>query len=194
MDVTSLDQARALVLNADFRPLRIAPVSTYSWQDAVSAALSDRVNVLAEYDLEVHAQEFSMRVPSVISLRDYVDLDRPAAVTRQNMYAYYGPFCAFCGDRFSTSELTIDHVIPKSRFSIEKRHEANHPENLVLACVSCNGRKGARTPQEARMRLRITPRQPTIAEINAKAMQFLKKDVMPKNWLDWLYWTVELES
>lgn len=194
MEPATLDEAKALILNADFRPLRVMPLSTLSWQDAVTARMADRVIVLAEHAIEVRSRSLSVRVPSVVALRDYVSLDRPAALTRQNLFAYLGPFCAFCEKRFSTRELTIDHVIPRSRFSAHRRHEANRADNLVLACVSCNGRKGARTPQEAGMPLHVTPRQPTVAEINHRAMRFLREEVVPKTWLDWIYWTVEIEG
>lgn len=192
MDVQSLDQARALILNADFRPLGLNPVSTLSWQDAILAKLADRVTVLDEYEVTVRSNTLELRVPSVVALRDYVDLSRPAALTRQNLHAFHGPNCAYCAKRFPIRELTIDHVIPKSRFKGARIHEANRFENLVLACVDCNQRKGARTPEEARMKLLATLRHPTVAEINARASRFLCRDIMPKSWLDYIYWTTDL--
>lgn len=189
----TLEKTRTLVLNADFRPLRVHPISTFSWQEAVTAVMMDRVTVLANYDLYVRARQITVPVPSVIALKSYVRLDRPAALTRQNLYALYGPNCAYCGGHFSTKELTLDHVIPKSRYPVARRHEANNFENLALACVSCNGFKGGRTPKEAGMTLRVKLRRPTVAEINREAMRFLNLEIMPKSWLDFLYWTSELE-
>ena len=66
----------ALVLNADFRPLSYFPLSVWSWQDAVKAVFLDRVNIVSEYDDEVHSPSFSMRLPSVIALKQYVPLSR----------------------------------------------------------------------------------------------------------------------
>ena len=57
----------ALVLNADFRPLSYFPLSVWSWQDAVKAVFLDRVNIVSEYDDEVHSPSFSIRLPSVAS-------------------------------------------------------------------------------------------------------------------------------
>lgn len=193
MTALALEHTRALVLNADFRPLGMHPISTFSWQEAVLARMADRVTVLDEYDLTVRSERIEIRVPSVVALRDYVNLNRPAALTRQNLHAFHGPNCAYCGEIFPTRELTIDHVVPKSRFKGERIHQSNSFENLVLACVACNQKKGARTPQEARMRLRVELRHPTVAEINARAARFLKTDAMPKSWLDYLYWTSDLE-
>ena len=62
----------ALVLNADFRPLSYYPLSLWSWQDTVKAVFLDRVNIVSEYDRAVHSVNFEMRLPSVVSLKQYV--------------------------------------------------------------------------------------------------------------------------
>ena len=62
----------ALVLNADFRPLSYFPLSLWCWQDAVKAVFLDRVSVLSEYEREVRSPSLSMRLPSVIALKDYI--------------------------------------------------------------------------------------------------------------------------
>ena len=61
----------ALVLNTDFRPLSYFPLSLWSWQKAISAVFMRRVNVVDEYETAVHSPSFEMRLPSVISLKDY---------------------------------------------------------------------------------------------------------------------------
>ena len=66
----------ALVLNADFRPLSYFPLSTWSWQDTVKAVFMDRVNVVSEYEHQVHSPSFAMQLPSVIALRKYVPLQK----------------------------------------------------------------------------------------------------------------------
>ena len=65
-----------LVLNADFRPLSYFPLSIWSWQDAVKAVFLDRVSVLNEYETEVHSPTLSMRLPSVIALKEYIPAAR----------------------------------------------------------------------------------------------------------------------
>ena len=60
----------ALVLNADFRPLSYFPLSLLTWQEAVKAVLTGRVNVISEYDQVVRSPSFELRLPSVISLKE----------------------------------------------------------------------------------------------------------------------------
>ena len=71
-DVTvavSPDGLPALVLNADYRPLSYYPLSLWSWQDAIKAVFLDRVNIVAEYEHAVSSPTFSMKLPSVVSLK-----------------------------------------------------------------------------------------------------------------------------
>jgi CRISPR/Cas system Type II protein with McrA/HNH and RuvC-like nuclease domain len=58
--------------------------------------------------------------------------------------------CQYCGERKQPAELTLDHIFPRSRGG------ENTPVNIVAACLSCNNRKGNRTPEEARMPLLTT--------------------------------------
>ena len=76
----------ALVLNADFRPLSYFPLSLLAWQDAVKAVVTDRVNVISEYEKIVHSPSFKLRLPSVISLKEYVPQSRKPAFTRFDLY------------------------------------------------------------------------------------------------------------
>ena len=62
----------ALVLNADFRPLSYYPLSLYSWQDAIKSVFLRRVSIIETYDQEVHSPNLSIKLPSVIALKDYV--------------------------------------------------------------------------------------------------------------------------
>ena len=76
----------ALVLNADFRPLSYFPLSLWPWQETIKAVFLERVNIVSEYDLEVHSPSMQMRLPSVISLKEYVPTKRTAAFTRFNVF------------------------------------------------------------------------------------------------------------
>ena len=64
----------ALVLNAEFRPLSYFPLSVWSWQDAVKASVLERVNIVAVYDRCVRSPSTVIRLPSVISLKEYMRL------------------------------------------------------------------------------------------------------------------------
>ncbi|MDX1401020.1 MAG: HNH endonuclease, partial [Kiloniellales bacterium] len=105
----------ALVLNADFRPLSYFPLSLWSWQDSVKAVFLDRVNVVDEYDQLVHSPTTEFRLPSVISLKEYVSLERWPAFTRFNVFLRDSFRCQYCGDGFAAEDLTFDHVVPRSR-------------------------------------------------------------------------------
>ena len=87
----------ALVLNADYRPLSYYPLSLWSWQDAIKAVFLDRVNIIAEYDHAVCSPSFTMRVPSVVSLKTYVQPTRNPAFTRFNVFLRDKFQCQYCG-------------------------------------------------------------------------------------------------
>ena len=80
------DSCPALVLNADFRPLSYFPLSLWSWQDTVKAVFLDRVNIISVYDRVVHSPTAELRLPSVISLKEYIHATRRPAFTRFNVF------------------------------------------------------------------------------------------------------------
>ena len=84
--MTGPDNAPALVLNADFRPLSYFPLSLWSWQDAVKAVFLDRVNIVSNYETVVRSPSFEMKLPSVIALKEYVHQSRRPAFTRFNVF------------------------------------------------------------------------------------------------------------
>ena len=177
----------ALVLNADFRPLSYFPLSLWSWQDAVKAVFLDRVSVLSEYDTRVRSPSVSMRLPSVIALKDYIPSARRPAFTRFNVFLRDGFGCQYCGDRRPAHDLTFDHVVPRSRGG------RTTWENVVTACADCNLRKGSRLPRECAMFPRRHPRQPTTWELQDQGRGF-PPNYLHQSWRDYLYWDTELES
>ena len=85
-DKVPLEKCPALVLNADFRPLSYYPLSLWCWQDAVKAAFMERVDIVAEYDDYVHSPSISIKIPSVVVLKDYVRPQKKVAFTRFNLF------------------------------------------------------------------------------------------------------------
>jgi 5-methylcytosine-specific restriction endonuclease McrA len=152
-----------LVLNADFRPLSYYPLSLWSWQDTVKAVFLDRVNIVSEYDREVRSSSFSMRLPSVVSLKSYVRPARYPAFTRFNVFLRDRFSCQYCGH---PGELTFDHVVPRS--------------------------KGGMMPREARMHPYHEPHRPTVHELHRNGRLF-PPNYLHQSWLDYLYWDTELE-
>lgn len=174
----------ALVLNADFRPLSYYPLSLWPWQEVIKAVFLERVDVVAEYDQYVHSPSLTMRIPSVIALREFVRQDRPPAFTRFNVFLRDGFECAYCG---SGEDLTFDHVIPRSKGG------RTSWENIVAACSPCNLRKGGRLPREVRMHPHVRPHRPSTYELQDIGRRF-PPNHLHATWLDYLYWDVELDG
>jgi 5-methylcytosine-specific restriction endonuclease McrA len=177
----------ALVLNADLLPLTTSPLSVFSWKDAVRASMTDNFEVLDRYEQTVRSPNLEIRLPSVLLLRNYVsNNNRPATLTRWNLFLAHRFRCAMCNKRFRSEDLTFEHVIPQSRGG------KSTWSNLVPACEPCNSKKGNRTPAEAvkiGIVFRNKPYHPTRAQLNAIGAEFLKEQrVATKEWLSWLYW------
>lgn len=183
-DPAALRQHPALVLNADYRPLSYYPLSLWPWQEAVKAAVLDRVAILAEYDAWVSSPSRRIRIPSVVVLKDYVRPQRRVAFTRFNLFLRDGFSCQYCGGR---GELTFDHVVPRVRGG------RTAWGNVVAACASCNLRKGAKTPRAAGLQLRRPPREPTGEELMNQGRRF-PPNHLHDSWIDFLYWDAELEA
>jgi len=151
-----------------------------TWADA--SAARDRFG-----DAVLRTPRLTLAVPDVIRLTRYDRLgSRELVFSRRNLYRRDRHTCQYCGAQPGPGELTIDHVVPKSRGG------AGGWTNCVLACVACNARKANRTPAEAGMALRRAPRKPSgsvldpvpPAQRRLSWGQFLAK----------AYWEVELET
>jgi 5-methylcytosine-specific restriction endonuclease McrA len=173
-----------LVLNADYRPLSYYPLSLWPWQEVIKAVFLDRVDVVSTYDQEVRSPSFSMKLPSVVSLKHYVAQDRPPAFTRFNLFLRDSFSCQYCQ---AGEDLTFDHVVPRSRGG------RTTWENIVTACARCNLAKGGRTPHEARMHPRMKPRRPSAYELQERGRRFPPHH-LHESWIDYLYWDIELEA
>ena len=179
-----LDKCPALVLNADYRPLSYYPLSLWCWQDAVRDVFLNRVTIVSEYDREIRSPSFSMKLPSVISLKKYIKPSEFPNFTRFNVFLRDRFSCQYCG---SNKNLTFDHVIPRSRGGITCW------ENVVSACCTCNVKKGGKLPSVSGMIPKIKPYRPTVEELHDNG-KFFPPNFLHQSWLDYLYWDVKLES
>ncbi|WP_439816448.1 HNH endonuclease [Zavarzinia sp. CC-PAN008] len=173
----------ALVLNADYRPLSYFPLSVWSWQDAIKAVFLGRVNIVEEYDRVVRSPGMEMRLPSVVSLKTYVQPARHPAFTRFNVFLRDRFRCQYCG---APDDLTFDHVIPRSLGG------RTTWENVTTACSPCNLRKGGRLLAECGMHLRSRPDMPTVRILQENGRYF-PPNYLHDSWSDYLYWDSELE-
>lgn len=177
-----LEHTRVLSLDAQGRIL-----DWMSWQDAVCLYVREAVAWTLGQPCAVVRGGYNRTLgrQSVITLHPIVAARghaRPAAIdpapTLNNtaLFARDRHLCLYCGDHCGRYELTRDHVVPTSRGGRDVW------TNVVSACLSCNLRKGSRTPQEARMPLLAVPYRPSWVEhlilsnrnILADQMEFLR--------------------
>lgn len=131
-----------------------------------------------------HAQ---YKVPDIIVLTRREKIPRrgqDGIFNRRGIYDRDNNTCQYCGKRFSSSDLSIEHVNPR------RLGGTSTWENCVLACIPCNLRKGGRTPEQAGMKLLNKPVKPKVQ------LNFPYKRYKCKTWETFLgeqYWTVELE-
>ena len=148
----SVLQEPVLVLNSTYEPIHVT---------AVRRALILMLKGVAEVEetgaSRVHSARETRPVPSVIRLLTYRHIPQQTrALSRKNILLRDRYTCQFCAKQFSSSELTLDHVLPRSRGG------PTSWENLVACCYQCNNRKGDRTPEEAGIRLERRPRPFTL--------------------------------
>lgn len=176
-----------LVLSPGYEPVARVP-----WQRAVALLFQNKVEIVEEYeDRDVRSVTFSIKMPSIVRfLRAIRNRKKAVKFSRENVYARDEGRCSYCASRVSRQEATYDHVVPRAQGG------QTVWENVVIACVPCNQRKGGRTPEQAQMHLRKRPVRP-------KALPDMRITVvwrkgMPDAWRqfcrDFTYWNGELEN
>lgn len=171
---------RTLVLDQTYQPHRIV-----SWQKAVTLLFGGKVELVEAYDETVRSVSLTMQVPAVVRLvRAVRRRKREIRFSRYNVMVRDRFTCQYCGDVLRAKELTMDHVVPRSRGG------ATSWENVLSACRPCNGKKADRTPREAGMKPLSWPKKPTWLPNEAFHVQV--SDV-PNTWQSWLYWNAKLD-
>jgi 5-methylcytosine-specific restriction endonuclease McrA len=138
---------KTLVLNADYRPIAVVPLHR-----AVIMVFLERATIVETDGSYLHSQREIFETPSVIKLTEFarIPFTRKVPVTRRSVLQRDNFTCGYCGGKADT----IDHVIPRAQGG------PHVWRNVAAACKACNGRKGAKTPAEAGMPLRIKPFEP----------------------------------
>jgi len=135
----------------------------------------------------IRSVNFSLQIPRVIRLLGYDKVPRQGLrFNRRNIFARDANSCQYCGQHFPSSELSLDHVVPRSRGG-----EMSW-ENIVCCCVSCNVRKGGRTPKEAHMKLIRPPARPKHNPLLTLKLGNPKYESW-KTFLSNAYWSVDLK-
>jgi len=142
-------QLPVLVLNASYEPINICGA-----RRALVLVLKGIARTEEEHGLMLHAQRTRVAMPSVIRLLEYRRIPHQTrALSRKNILLRDRNTCQYCSVVLPSGELTLDHVIPRSRGGNSTW------ENLVACCHSCNRRKGNRMLHELDdMKLQKEPR------------------------------------
>jgi len=150
--------------------------------DGVAWTLGEPVKVLRGGTQRASGRLSRIEVHAIIAVRGAI----PSRAWRQvpslsnlKLFARDRHVCAYCGGRYPIDELTREHIVPTSRGG------ADVWMNCITACRACNGRKGNRLPEEARMPLLYLPYLPSLHEdmilrgrrILADQMEFLLASV-----------------
>lgn len=144
-------EKRVLVLNLDHTPVAVVTV-----QKAIVLVLLEKAQVLSTYEfLEIRTVTRRFDYPAVLRLMEYKSIPfHGVLLNRANIFRRDRGECQYCGSR---KNLTIDHVVPKS-----KGGKTNWT-NLVTACNRCNITKGDKTPEQAGMVLKTSPFKPSLS-------------------------------
>ena len=180
----SLEKCPALVLNADYRPLSYYPLSLWSWQDSIKSVFLDRVSIVSHYDRIIRSPSFSMKLPSVIALKNFIRPQANPNFTRFNVFLRNKFMCQYCG---SKEDLTFDHFVPRSKGGLTTW------SNVITACSSCNLKKSNKLHQDIKMHPIQLPFKPNVHELHRNGKSF-PPNYLHESWMDFLYWDIELEN
>jgi 5-methylcytosine-specific restriction endonuclease McrA len=168
-------QKPVLVLNASYEPINICAA-----RRALVLVLKGVASAEEVSSQIVHSSRKSVSLPSVIRLLEYRRIPHQTrALSRKNILMRDRYTCQYCHRTLPSAELTLDHVVPRSRSG------ESAWENLVACCHSCNNRKGSRTPEEAGMRLQRAPR-PFSLHTSRHLMRLLGKS--DEQWRKYLFY------
>src|SRR4051795_4156840 len=166
---------RVLVLNATYEPINVCTV-----RRAVVLLLKERAEMVERANWELHSERASMARPMVIRLVHYVRIPHDThrrKITRRAVFARDSWTCQYCGSR---TNLTVDHVIPRSKGGNSSW------ENIVASCAPCNRRKGDMTPIQANMPPARGPRPPA-----PQVFIPVPSPTIPAAWKAWLPYAAE---
>jgi 5-methylcytosine-specific restriction endonuclease McrA len=193
-----------LVLNRSFYAIQVT-----SWQRALSLVYLGHASVVDQeyrtYSFEdwqqlsnmireheagfVNTPKFRIAIPDVIALKLYDRLPiADVKFSRRNIYEHYSYRCCYCGKKFPSAELNLEHVLPRSRGG------KTSWDNIVTACVPCNLKKGNMLPSEAGMKLLVNPTKPKWqGTLSLSLRSPIKMRSSWQRFIDNAYWNDELE-
>lgn len=178
IQITTVRRAFCLLYKGEVRA--VGPdYTTYDWEDWK--------DIPPQPDEEfIGTPAFRVRIPRVVLLLHFDRLPRhDIRFTRKNIFFRDRNRCQYCGGKFATSDLNLDHVVPLSRGG------KSMWQNVVCCCVRCNSRKGGLLPHEAGMQLVKSPVKPRWHPFVKISFSHSRYESW-KNFLDVAYWNTEL--
>ena len=167
--------SRVLVLNASFEPINVCTA-----RRAVVLVLKGVALAEESSSTWLHSSRFSMPTPSVIRLREYIHIPfERKSLSRKNILLRDHNTCQYCARIFAPQELTLDHIVPRSRGGDSSW------DNLVASCRTCNNRKGDRSPEDAGLRLLKRPQAYNL-HVNRQIIRYLGRS--DEAWRKYLFY------
>jgi 5-methylcytosine-specific restriction endonuclease McrA len=129
--------SNTLLLNQNYEPISVLPLSVIDWRHAIKLYFLDRVTILESYDdWVIRSEHLTINVPSVCVTKEYFNYKKNVKFSRSNLFLRDLYTCQYCDEVFEPKELTLDHVIPRMAGG------KTNWENSVTACKDCNSSKG----------------------------------------------------
>lgn len=181
--VTSAVEAFGLVMKGAaviIDPETYEEYTISSWAEAskAKAAFAEAV---------IRTPRLQLVVPEVIRLTRYDKMgERTVVFSRRNIFKRDRYTCQYCGGQPGPKELTIDHLVPKSRGG------KSEWTNCVLACLTCNMKKANLSVRDAKMTLRKVPKKPkwtALAHIPVSQRRMSWETFLSK-----AFWEIELDT
>ena len=174
--------ASTLVLNADYTPLSIIPISSISWKDAIKISFVGHATPVEYYDdWRVNSPSMSFPVPCIMISGTYIKKKHHVRFSRSNLLIRDDFTCQYCEKKLNSFDLTVDHVIPRVKGGKTKW------ENIVCACYVCNSIKG----HKSKMKPIRQPFKPDYYQLLENARKLPIK-IPSEKWIKYLGWKDEL--
>ena len=170
-----MNYSPVLVLNQNFEPLNVCNV-----RRALVLVLDGKAEVLELNHQIVYTATLSIHCPSVIRLSHLITRPRPRArLSRREIFIRDNYTCQYCGRVFPPQELTLDHIVPRSR------NGDSSWDNLVTCCRACNNRKSDQSPEAAGMRLLKRPQAYNL-HVNRQIIRYIGRS--DEAWRKYLFY------
>ncbi|MEC7912008.1 MAG: HNH endonuclease [Pseudomonadota bacterium] len=165
-----------LLLNGNGRPVSYFPLSVITWKKAIKLIITRSVFLIKEHeDWVVRSPSIEINVPSILMLQNYHPFHNYVKFSRTNVFLRDLHTCQYCFDSFEKKDLTMDHVVPRSKKG------SSTWDNVVTACKVCNLNKG-----DKEVRPKIEPIKPSFSYL-LKGHQINRKGFPDSEWEKYIF-------